>query len=264
MKIPAQAEIPDFARQRSYPTVERHGQVYFFLGSKALFPLPFFEGTQPEAFRRGRPFEFTADLSWHMVVANGFDEQHFQSVHDRRLLEPPDVTCLTPWSRRVRYRAEVVGDSIYDAVLRHTVGQTVEISITSCGGPLVLVTGKFKRTCSYLMICIQPLELRKVRVVVTVFAPRSRHRALRGLGELPGLEARRVFTRGFMQRDIARLRGIRYNHNTLVESDLQLRGFFGWLTTLPDESHEKAAAPRHAASLAPDLRCSRPGESIRL
>ncbi len=39
--IPHAAQIPAFARLRTYPVVERHGSVFFFNGREPLFPLPF-------------------------------------------------------------------------------------------------------------------------------------------------------------------------------------------------------------------------------
>src|ERR1051325_5432523 len=38
--IPLAAEIPAFARQQAFPTVERHGGVFFFNGTAPTFPLP--------------------------------------------------------------------------------------------------------------------------------------------------------------------------------------------------------------------------------
>jgi nitrite reductase/ring-hydroxylating ferredoxin subunit len=228
VRIPAQAEIPVAARQRAYPVIERHGLLFFFAGGVPLFPLPFFEGCNPSDFVRGRPFRFTADFPWYVLVSNAFDDQHFQTVHDRRLLEPAVVDEPSRHARRIRYRAEISGDSVFDRLLRPTVGGTVEISITSFGGSFVLVTGKFARTTSYIMICPQPHSPDHLAVDVIVNPPRSRRPYLCGLGEWLSLEVRRLFTRGFMQDDIERLPGIRYSRHALVESDRQMIDFFRW------------------------------------
>src|SRR5262249_24437938 len=42
--IPGARRTPSFARQHRYPVEERHGYVFFFNGTAALFPLPFFFG----------------------------------------------------------------------------------------------------------------------------------------------------------------------------------------------------------------------------
>lgn len=236
-RIPAQQEIPAFARQRAYPAVERHGLIFFWNGVSPRFPLPFFIGVQPNDFVRGRPFQFVADCSWMMLVANGFDHQHFLAVHDRRLLAPPEVDSPEPCSRRARYRAEIVGSSIFDRLLKQFVGRTVEISITNYGGTLVLVTGQFRRTTSYIMIAAQPLAAHETLVEVIVFAERGKNPASRWLGERLGLEVRRLFTQGFLHDDFTRLSGIRYNPWALVESDRIMTGFFQWLADLPRDDY---------------------------
>ncbi len=247
-RIPAQQEIPEFARQRSYPVVERQGLVFFFNGSKPLFPLPFFDACRPEDFARGRPFRFVADCSWYMLVSNGFDGQHFETVHDRRLTRPIEVECPAPLAHRMRFHAEVVGQSIFDWLLRKFVGEHVEVTITSWAGPFVLVTGDFGKTVSRALIASQPLGPHEVLVEVIVFAPRSRSMIARGLVQPINLWLRRLFTQGFMRDDIKRLVGIRYRSRALLASDRCLIDFFQWLAELPRESWQmpvSAAATDH-------------------
>jgi nitrite reductase/ring-hydroxylating ferredoxin subunit len=231
-RIPAQTMIPALARQAAYPTAERHGYVFLFNGAKALFPLPFFFDERPEDFVAGRPIRFVADCSWYMLAANGFDAEHFGAVHDRTLTGPPAVDCPAPYTRRMRYRALVTGRSIFDRLLRPLVGRDVEVAITSWGGPLILVTGRFRRAGSYMVIATRPLEDEKTLVDVIVFAPRSRFAAVRLLQPL-GLLVRRWFTWGFMADDIRLLGGIRYNPHSLIASDRLLLEYFHWAAGLP-------------------------------
>jgi nitrite reductase/ring-hydroxylating ferredoxin subunit len=231
-RIPAQARIPATARQAVYPTVERHGYVFLFNGPEPLFPLPFFCDARHEDFLAGRPFRFVADCSWYMLAANGFDAEHFESVHDRTLLGPPAVDCPAPYARRMRYRALVTGRSIFDRLLRPLAGRQVEVTITNWGGPLILVTGFFQRARSYMIIATQPLEGEKTLVEVIVFAPRSRFATLRLLQSF-GILVRRWFTRGFMADDVKLLGGIRYNPDSLIASDQFLLEYFQWAAGLP-------------------------------
>ena len=237
--IPGTPEIPEFARQTSYPAIERHGFVFFFNGPEPLFGLPFFFTARPENFVAGRPFRFVGDLSWYMLVANGFDTQHFQAVHDRRLCDPPEVDCPAPLARRMRVRWEVTGNSIFDRLLRWFVGHEVKVSITSWGGPLVLVTGSFRRAQSYIWIAAQPSEEEQSLVEVIVFAPRRSNGLARLLLQPLSLWLRRLFTRGFMKGDIDRLPGVRYQPHRLTAGDRHLIDYFQWLTTLPREVTEQ-------------------------
>ena len=232
-RIPAGEPIPRFAAQRAFPVLERHGLIFFWNGVRSQFPLPFFAGLDPDGFVRGRPFYFTADCSWVMLVANGFDGQHFHAVHDRRLLAPPRVDSPEPHARRVRYQAEIVGDSLFDRLLKRLAGGTVEISITNYGGPLVLVTGQFQRARSCMLISAHRLAEHETLAEVVVFAPRATSTTARGLGQWLNLEIRQWFTRGLFQDDIARLSRIRYRSRSLVGSDAMLADFLRWVAELP-------------------------------
>ena len=87
VRIPASVDIPDFARLRTYPAIQRHGFVFFFNGTQPLFPLPFFPGEDPADFVPSRPFDAILQCPWWMVGANVFDVQHFKAAHDRQLVE---------------------------------------------------------------------------------------------------------------------------------------------------------------------------------
>jgi hypothetical protein len=232
-RIPLGGTIPPFARQFCYPIQERHGLLFIFNGPEPLFPLPFFADERPEDFVPGKPFRFVGTTSWYMLAANGFDEEHFRAVHDRTLLGPPEVDCPTPFSRRMRYTARLTGSSKFDRLLRRFAGPVVRVSITSWGGPLILVTGFFRRARSYLLIATQPLDPDSTLVETIVFAPR-------GIPLLQplGLWMRRWFTQGFIQDDIDRLGEIRYSPLTLVEGDRLMVEFFQWVAALPQSAPE--------------------------
>jgi nitrite reductase/ring-hydroxylating ferredoxin subunit len=230
--IPHQAEIPSFARLRSYPVVERHGFVFFFNGSAALFPLPFFANEDPAGFVPGRPFSFVGACTWYLLASNGFDLEHFRFVHDREMVGEPWVDQPAPFARRMNYRARVTGSSLADRLIRRCLGHEVDVTITSWAGPLILVTGCFARGRSYMMICTQPLPGDKTLVETIVFAPRMPW-PLRPLIQPMSLWLRRVLTRIFLTDDIDRLVGIRYSPHSLIEGDSELAAFLDWLVRLP-------------------------------
>ncbi len=230
--IPAQDVIPAFARQHCYPAAERHGFVFFFNGPEPLFPLPFFFDCRPEDFVAGRPYRFVADCSWFLLAANGFDREHFAAVHDRTMTGPPRVDCPHPLARCMRYTARVTGGSVFDRLIRRFAGDPVEVTITSWGGPFILVTGFFHRARSYMIIATQPMPDGRTRVELIVFAPRAQKPWARLLRPV-GLEVRRLLSRAFMRDDVDRLGGIRYNPHTLIEADRLLIDYFHWAAALP-------------------------------
>jgi nitrite reductase/ring-hydroxylating ferredoxin subunit len=240
--IPAVADIPRFARQTSYPAVERHGLVFFFNGREPLFPLPFFSEAEPEDYVPGLPFRFVGECTWYMLASNGFDGAHFASVHDRVMIGPASVDCPAEFARRYSYTARVTGQSLADRFIRLVLGDVVKVNITNWGGPLILVAGRFRRARSLMLIATQPLPPDRTLVETVVFAPRTRSVFGRMLQPL-GLRVRRWLTQKFLQDDVDRLSGIRYSPHTMIEADRDLMEFFGWISTLPEGTSTKSARP---------------------
>lgn len=237
--VPGEARPPSFARQRVYSVVERHGAVFFFFGDKALFPLPFFFGEDPAAFTAGTPFGFEADCNWYMSAAHAFDERHFLTVHDRRLLGAPRVDSPAPFARRNRYRAELIGRSRRDLFLRFFAGRTVEMSITSWAGTLFFLEGSIGRVETRFLISSQPLEGGRTRLDGMVFARRSRTAIGRVLFDPLDLRVRTLFTHGYLAEEAASLRGPRYRPAALLDCDRMMVGFFCWLAALQGEPGSK-------------------------
>ena len=146
------SSAPPFARLQTYPVAERHGYLFFFNGREPLFPLPFFWGEEPGKFVAGKIFQYTADCNWYMSSSHAFDMQHFASVHDRELIEPPVIDCPAPFARRNSYHARVIGQHLLDRLLYRFAGKTVRITISICGGTFALITANFGGAVSRFMV----------------------------------------------------------------------------------------------------------------
>ncbi len=242
--IPLGHEIPPRARQQTYPAVERHGFVFIFNGSNPLFPLPFFFDEEVDQFTPSAPVEFIGSSTWYMVAAHGFDTQHFETVHSRKLHAPLSVDCPDPYARRSRYTADVLGDAYYDRLLRRFVGPTVDISITTWGGTLVTVTGRFKRAMSQFIIAIQPIENGQSLCHVFPFARISSNRLSRIFLQPIDLWIRRLFTGAYLIAEVNCLGNPRYNATNLVEVDKELIEYFQWAAALPGPTHSVSAKVR--------------------
>jgi hypothetical protein len=219
-------------RLRTYPVVERHGYVYFFNGPEPLFPLPFFWDEDPDEFVAGRIFRYVADCNWYMNASHAFDVQHFASVHDRELIEPPEIDYPAPFSRRIDYRARVVGQHLLDRLLRRFAGKTVRITISVCGGTIMPVTGDFGGVHSRFIVAAQPLENGQTLCEGICFARRT------GIGVLDriNLAIRRVFTHGYLAAETRELRGTCYRPHSLGPNDQELIDYFRWVADLPQRS----------------------------
>ena len=232
--IPHAAQIPAFARLQTYPVAERHGSVFFFNGPEPLFPLPFILDADPGDFVAGETFRYVADCNWYMNSAHAFDTQHFSSVHDRRLLAPPSIDCPAPYARRNSYHAEVIGQTIFDRILRVVAGRTVNITLTIWGGNMAVITAEFERVRSGFLMAMQPLESGQTLCQGIIYARRARN-LLRAFTPL-NLSIRRLFTFGYLADEARRLRGTRYNPASLGANDKDMIEYFQWAASLPQTS----------------------------
>jgi phenylpropionate dioxygenase-like ring-hydroxylating dioxygenase large terminal subunit len=226
--IPGSVSIPAFARQQRFPVAELHGFIFFFNGNEALFPLPFFNDETPQNFRAARLFSYEADASWFMVAAQGFDRQHFETVHDRRLLSPPKVDSPTPFVRRNQWHAEIIGTRLPDKILRAVVGKNVSLTIHNWGGTLYTVKAEFSRACSRFLVSYRPIENDRTHFDVIVFA-----RA--GVASL-GLGARRWLTRAHLVSEASQVRNTQYRPARLIPADNDMIECFRWLAALPQQA----------------------------
>jgi nitrite reductase/ring-hydroxylating ferredoxin subunit len=228
--LPAEDEIPAFARQRSYPVVERHGLVFFFNGPKPLYPLPFFTGADPDDYVAARPFGLTLRCPWWLLGANACDLQHFLGAHDRRLVGPASVQLIGPYARQAGARFAVVGTSWRDRLTRACAGSEVEMSITDWCGVLMFVTASFRRTRSHGMLTSIPLGREAVLVRGVVFVQKSRSWPGRRFFDPVHLSIRRNFVKEFLRPDAElAARGLSYNPHSLLACDAEMSRYFLWL-----------------------------------
>jgi len=247
--MPDQA-IPAFARQRSYPAVERHGLIFFFNGPRALYPLPFFADADPNDFIRARPFGMTLQCPWWLVGANACDVQHFLGSHGRRLAGPPTVEHPGPFVRRASAPFAVLGSSWRDRVSRWFGGPQVELSITDWSGTMMFVTATFRRTRSHGLLTSIPIGRDRVWVRGIVFVRRSRNALGRWLIDPLHLRLRRYFIKEFLRPDAELAsRGLLYQPGSLLPCDVELARYFQWLASAADEANAATRATDGATDL---------------
>lgn len=227
--IPAGGDIPAFARQRRYPAEERHGHLFVFNGREPLFPLPFYDGEEPENLICSGSVEVVLECPWYLIGANAFDLQHFRAAHDRELLCEPEIDCPTAFSRRATARFVVSGHSLQDRFTRLFAGREVTLSITDYCGNFLLATASFRRACSFGLVMTDALGGGRVRVRVMVMKQRSRNPLLRLLYDRLSVEVRKLLIRNFLAADADRLAGVRYNPGRLIPADRHLAEYFQWL-----------------------------------
>ena len=100
-KAPGHAQPPD-RRTRVYPVVERWGFIWVFNGPTPQFDLP-----TPEAGDRWRAFALPSQkirCHPHLVLANGLDLTHYETLHGLRFTEPSRLLVSSPHEVTVEMR----------------------------------------------------------------------------------------------------------------------------------------------------------------
>jgi phenylpropionate dioxygenase-like ring-hydroxylating dioxygenase large terminal subunit len=228
-RIPAQRDIPAFARQDCYPVEERNGLVFIYNGEIPLFSLPFFAQRSPDELTPSRPFGTVLDCPWYVSGANAFDLQHFRAAHDRRLISDPVTDRPSPYSFRALGVFAVEGDSLQDRLTRKFAGDRVSLGITDWCGSLSFATAEFARAATYGLVAREPLANGKVHVQVIVFMKKSQNALVRYLVDPLQLEIRRYFIKTFLTSDAIRLNGVRYKPERLIQADRDMIEYYRWL-----------------------------------
>ena len=95
-------------------------------------------------------------LAWQVLVANGFDVEHLASVHQRRLVEPPDLTELGENRIRLRYRTRPTGRSLGDRVMGWLASDGVRGTISCFSGTTMLVESAVGRHRAFILLSFVP------------------------------------------------------------------------------------------------------------
>jgi phenylpropionate dioxygenase-like ring-hydroxylating dioxygenase large terminal subunit len=231
-RIPATPEVPAFARQWAFPTIERHGGVFFFNGPEPAFPLPFFDQCNEADLATAPPFTLVLDCPWYMVGANGVDVQHFHATHDRELVGSPKICHPERFVHQAVSQFRVAGRNWRDRLTRRVAGNSVEMNVTDWAGTLFFVRATFRRTQTFGMVSMLPLEKDRTRIHVWVSVRRSRNSVGRIFWDPINARVRRFFIRKFLEPDIARSAGTYCNPRRLIPADQCLADYFAWLQTL--------------------------------
>jgi phenylpropionate dioxygenase-like ring-hydroxylating dioxygenase large terminal subunit len=229
VRIPGANRAPETAPEaKSVAVVERLGAVWLFPAASPDLP--------PPALRRWDEAELDwtvgpvtrLDCPWWPLMANGFDMQHLQTVHGRALAEPPTLTTVDARRIALAYRSVVTGNRPADRVMRRLAPHGIDVRMTCHGGPVMVVETDLGRVRSALLLCVQPDGSgSRVRGVFGV--------ARMGLPRPVRLAAARWLYTAFLTRDVAVMRGIRFEPRGGGPGDELLQQFSAFLERLPAE-----------------------------
>lgn len=183
---------PAFARQRSFPVVERFGAIFVYNGKSPHFDIPQFDGLDETRCLFGQTSPVDVDAHWVPVAVNGFDGLHLSSVHHRALRGAPTIEKPGTDALRLSWHADPVGTHMGDRVTRLLArGLGVRVSITNQGGMLYMIESRVgKLPSSRLLLGLEP---RDNRTIVRAIFPVAKNR-------IPGVARIRVAVQTWLIR----------------------------------------------------------------
>lgn len=226
-------EIPSKARQFSYPTQVRHGQIYFFFGAQPLFDLPFFVGEDPNTLTHWRVCTENVEIPWYMISINSVDLQHFRIAHDRFMIGEPLIEYPSPHVQHVNYLFEIGGSSLFDRFTRLAGGPQVRLDVMEWGGNIILAKATLKRAQSFGMLLLEPLDSQRTTAHIMIMARKSKSVFGRYVLDPLHTSIRTVLVRRFLQSDIPRLKGTYVRPHSLISEDQPVLDYMRRLCELP-------------------------------
>jgi len=221
------------------PIREAYGGIWVFAGPPgAPDPFPLFHGVGEEDVfcKHGRPV--LVRCPWQAVVANAFDLNHFQKVHERTILVTPSITehehCIV-----FQYVSQVTGHSLPDRAMRVLSGNRIDVTICFHGSVLTVRTRtRYRET--FLWLNFIPVD--QGTLVKPVYAVQR--------GRYPWLARPRVHIAGwlfhaFLKKDIVILEQMRFAPQVTREEDPCLHAFLRFT----ERKHSRGAV--NAASTQP-------------
>jgi phenylpropionate dioxygenase-like ring-hydroxylating dioxygenase large terminal subunit len=209
--IPATKAIPARARQAALVCTEAYGLVFGFVGGGPAFELPRFVDEVDPVWSRATVVDVASPYT--TLVANSYDGQHFAAVHDRELLEAPQITRASRQHIAIHYRAKVVGQRISDRLMRALGIDSVDVTIHCWGGSVLHVYNQ--RTANTILVALLPLDEKNSRVYILT-ALKQKARGFARLFQPVQLAIARWLAVAFLRPDMQVLEGVTMRPRVLL------------------------------------------------
>ncbi|HEY1122647.1 MAG TPA: Rieske 2Fe-2S domain-containing protein [Haloferula sp.] len=200
--------------------------------------LPSFpEATGAEAselrYRHGKPVFLRC--TWQAIMANAFDLNHFETVHQRSMHSPPEIQ---EHGDRLDfdYTSQVVGNALADRVMRSISGDRIQVSIKLWRGSVITVRTRTRKRETFLWLSVLPVP--DGTLVKPVYAVRRNDL----FSPLRLLAASWLFD-AFLKKDVQILDRIHFSPKVAIEEDRYLWTYLRFL-----EKHVHQEAPHEKTS----------------
>jgi phenylpropionate dioxygenase-like ring-hydroxylating dioxygenase large terminal subunit len=181
-------------------------------GPAPPFPEPTGATDGELSYRHGRPVFLRCP--WQAVMANAFDLNHFETVHQRAMHAAPEIRDHGD-RLDFDYTSRVVGNELADRVMRSLSGDRIQVSIKLWQGSVFTVRTRTRRRDTFLWLSALPVP--GGTRVTPVYAVRGENL----LSPLRLVVAGWLFD-AFLKKDVAILDRIRFAPQVTEEEDRYL------------------------------------------
>lgn len=190
------------------------------------------EATDEELrYRHGRPVFLRCP--WQAVMANAFDLNHFETVHQRAMQDLPEIRDHGD-RLDFNYTSRVVGDGLADRVMRRISGDRIQVAIKLWQGSVITVHTRTRKRDTFLWLSALPVE------GGTLIAPVYAVRRDEVLSPLRLRIAAWLFD-AFLKKDVAILDRMRFSPKVTEAEDRYLWTYLRFVERLAGTSKVGAA-----------------------
>jgi nitrite reductase/ring-hydroxylating ferredoxin subunit len=223
------ADAPTGVQISRLACVERGDVIFVWPGPEPDWPFPAIAGLRVPRAARPRLIEFSCPA--RAIALNGFDVWHFETVHRRPILTPPDLKSQAHSHLGISLTAGVRNGRFYDNVLIRLGYGTLRAQIDNWGGNLVLVRNL---SGGYVaMLAMIPTGAESCRMYLMVL-DEARDGVLGHILQSLQLEIYRTVAWIFVRSDIPVVSGMRPHEGFLIPGrDDAVKAFWQWWHALP-------------------------------
>ena len=225
------------ARQRTYPVKEVFGCIFVASCADPPATLPVLDIFPPNGYLTQMGKSVELNCNWVAVAANGFDMQHLQSVHKRKLLKEPVIREIETGVLELKMEVGIIGDSLSEKLLKFISGNKVSIQVRSYAGNIVTIESKAGKTQSALMLSFLPSKHEGVVITPIYIVPKKRFR----IYNIIRLKVTSWLFYAFIKKDISIMDAMHFLPQAVTEQDRVLLHYLKFIQTLTPHNHENDA-----------------------
>ena len=215
---------------KQYPIEQIENHLFIFIGEKKnFFPFPKFateEFKNLQALKN--PLHFDIGINYFLLSGNGFDLNHFESMHGRVPIKKPTPFLRSKNRICINHEFRNTSNLFLDKVLRTILSPIGYLNFDVVAGNMVLAETKIKNRVSRLLFVLTPEGENQTSVTLIPFVHIKKHNFWHRFKNSISLAIRKVFVKQFFIHEIAQAQEIQFCPENFVPSDRLYMVYFTW------------------------------------